>query len=759
MEPKVFISHSSKDKATANAICTQLESAGIRCWIAPRDIEVGSDWTEGIMAGITRCRVFVLVFSAHANDSEHVRREMARAFSLGLAVIPFRTEAVVPRDSLVYFLETVHWLDASTPPLQPHLAVLTERIKRLLEDSKDQGVAGKSTLEKEPESPRAMVPRRRGWLLVACLVGAAAIIASALWFFAANTHKANDSIASAIAVPAKSIAVLPFESISANKDDTYFADGVQDEILNNLAKVAQLTVISRTSVMQYRADEKRDLRQIANALGVANVLEGTVRRNGNRVRVSTELIDARQDKTTWADSFDRDLTDIFAIQSEVAQTIATKLAATLSPEEKRSIEKKPTENLEAYDLYLRAKELLISVRVSMTFGDVEKPLVDAIGFLEQAVRLDPKFALAFCASAEAHDLLYYLYYPTPEQRALGDAAVNSALSLQPDLPEVHLAYAGHLYRVYRDYERARVQLAIARRGLPNDAEAIALEALMDRRQGQFPKAIQEFNEAITRDPHNSAFVEDLAVTLSNTRQFRTAEQQFDRLIELRPDQPMLKAQKPFVAFFRSGDDTALRTTIAAFPASMADDRGALTLRLAFAFVDRDWPQAKEIIEKMNGGDDEGYFAYGQINVPVSCYSILLARLQGEQPGANASFAETREQLNQKVQKSPGNAYLLSQLAVTDALLNNKEVAISEAKRAVELLPVSKDAMAGPSMEMNLAIVYAWTNELDLAFEKLSSLTNLPSGIFYGQLKRDPYWEPLRKDPRYEKLLAEMAPRD
>jgi hypothetical protein len=192
---------------------------------------------------------------------------------------------------------------------------------------------------------------------------------------------------------------------------------------------------------------------------------------------------------------------------------------------------------------------------------------------------------------------------------------------------------------------------------------------------------------------------------------------------------------------------------------MADDRGVLSLRLEFALVDRDWPQAKELIEKMQGGEDEGNFAYGQIAVPVGCYSILLVRLQGEQAGANANFAQTREQLNQKVQKSPESAYLLSQLAVVDALLNNKEVAISEARRAVELLAIYKDAMDSPAMEMNLAVVYAWTNDLDLAFEKLSSLTKVPGGIFYGQLKRDPYWEPLRKDPRYEKLLAELAPRD
>jgi serine/threonine protein kinase len=599
------------------------------------------------------------------------------------------------------------------------------------------------------------------WLLLSVLGIAALLFA---WFFFSG-HAGpffNQRVAEAVPTE-KSVAVLPFENISANKDDAYFADGVQDEILNNLAKIAQLKVISRTSVMQYRADTKRDLRQIANALGVANVLEGAVRREGNHVRVSTELVDARNDNTIWADSYDRDLTDIFSIQSEVAQAIASKLTATLSPEEKRYIEKKPTENLEAYDLYLRAKELIVSVRVSMNVKNVEKPLVDAIGLLEQAVRLDPKFTLAYCASAQARDSLYFMYDPTLEQRALGDVAVNSALGLQPDLPEVRLVYAERLYLVYRDYERARVQLAIARRGLPNDAEAIALGARMDRRQGQFEKAIEEFKEAIKRDPRNTLWIQDLADTLYYTRQFRAAEQAFDRMIELRPDLPILKVKKPlYVTFYKTGDDTAVRSAIVALPTAMAGDRGVLSLRLKFALVDRDGPQTQELIERMNGGEDEGWFAYGDHPVQVGCYSIMLARLKGEQPGGKSNFAETREQLNQKFQKSSGNAEiacLLSNLAVVDALLGQKEAAVAEAKRAVEMLSISKDALEGPGIVMNLAVVYAWTNEFDRAFETLSLLTKTPFGIFYGQLKRDPYWDPLRKDPRFEKLLAELAPKD
>ena len=622
--------------------------------------------------------------------------------------------------------------------------------------------AANPTKQSTPRFHRVLAGRTRalGGLL-AVIVGVMGLLVA--WIFLSG-HRGRffDQRVAETMPTEKSIAVLPFESLSENKSDTYFADGVQGEILNNLAKIAQLKVISRTSAMQYRADTKRDLRQIAGALGVGSVLEGTIRRDGNRVRISTELIDASNDKTIWADSYDRDLTDIFAIQSEVAQTIASKLTATLSPEEKKRIEAKPTENLEAYDLYLRAEELIASFRVSTALGSgAEKPLRAAIYYLEQAVRLDPKFTLAYCALAQANGRLYRLHDPTPERRALADAAIDQAMRLQPDLPEVHLAYAILLYHGYRDYERARVQLAIAGHGLANNPEVFLLEGLIDRRQGNFEKAIQEFNEAIAHDPRNSASIGDLGTTFYVTRQFAAAEKVYDRLIRLLPDQPMLKVQKAFnVTFMKTGDGTALWSAVAALPAPIAEDREVLSLRLNFALYDRDWRQAKEAIQKLQDGDDNGYFAYAGIPVPIGCYSILLPRLQGEQPDPNSEFAKTREQLSQKVQKSPENAQLLSQLAVVDALLsNNKETAITEAKRAIEMLPISKDAVDGPCLVINLAVVYAWTNELDLAFETLGPLTKTPGGLYYGSLKRDPLWDPLHQDPRYEKLLADLAPSD
>jgi TolB-like protein len=753
MESKVFISHSSKDRAIADMVCKRLESDGIKCWIAPRDIQAGSDWTEGIIQGIDSCRVFVLVFSANANVSEHVRREVAKAFTLGLAVIPFRIENAEPGGSLAYFLGTVHWLNAISPPLHRHLEALTERTKQLLlDDGRSSDPAIEVTGRRKFLSGFPTPSKRIQWITTAILAGAAIAIGS--WWL--NQRQRNPIRE----VSAKSIAVLPFENIGANRDDSYFADGVHDEILNDLAKVAQLKVISRTSVMQYRADAKRDLRQIASALGVINVLEGTVRRDGNHVRVSAQLVDARNANMIWADSFDRDLTDIFAIQGEVAQTIAKKLAATLSPEEKKSIEAKLTDNLEAYDLYLRAKKSIDSAIPSLFIGNFEMTLHEAIDLLQRAVQLDPKFTRAYCEETEAQDLIYTGYDPVPTRRALADKAIENALHLQPDLPEVRLTYAYHLYDAYRDYERARIQLAIARRGLPNDSKALALEAYMDRREGKLEKATQELNQAINIDPRNAVTLADLAYTLFMARRLDAAGEAFDRAIALSPDQPMLKVQKAlYVTLFKSGNNEALRTALAALPASMADDQGALSWRLTCALGDRDWQQATDLVEKMKRGEDDRNFSYSAVPVPVDCYFILLARLQGERPNARASFAETREKLSQRVQESPGNAKLLSNLAVVDALLGERESAIIEAKRAVETLPISKDAIDGPGVLMNLAAVYAWTSEPGSALDQLQVLAKVPNGIYYGNLKGDPYWEPLRKDPRFAKLTAELAPKE
>jgi serine/threonine protein kinase len=340
-----------------------------------------------------------------------------------------------------------------------------------LREIADQPLAASSRTTEILTNLREVIAVRRIrlilWAALALMIGGGAILTVAILFGPKSAAPpAFRSSSPAITAPEKSVAVLPFESLSDNKSDTCFADGVQDEILSNLAKVSQLMVISRTSVMTYRPGGNRDLRSIATALGVANVVEGTVRRNANRVRVTTELIDARKDQTLWSDSYDRDLTDIFAIQSEIAQTVASKLSARLSPEEKKDVEEKPTDNLEAYDLYLQATQLL---RTAEFYTSQRADFVKVLTLLEEATQKDPRFALAYCSIAETHDSFYLFDVDrTAERRALGDAAVKEALHLRPDLPEAHLAAALHLQIVYRDFEKAREQIAIAVQSLPNN---------------------------------------------------------------------------------------------------------------------------------------------------------------------------------------------------------------------------------------------------------------------------------------------------
>jgi eukaryotic-like serine/threonine-protein kinase len=549
----------------------------------------------------------------------------------------------------------------------------------------------------------------------------------------------------------RSIAVLPFESLNRNKRDTHFADGVQDEILSSLAKVSQLKVISRTSVMTYRPAGNRDLNAIAKALGVAHVVEGTVRRDGNRVRITTRLIDARKDETLWCESYNRDLTDVFAIQSDIAQMVAAKLSARLSPEERQGIEENPTNDLEAYDLYLQAKVLIANAEPS-SFADECENLLNAIRLLEEAVRKDTRFAFAYCLTAKAHDYLYRSVDRSARRRALGDAAVNEALALQPNLPEAHLAAAFHLYAGYRDYERARVQLAIARRSLPNSPDAAALAAIVDRRQGRWEESTRALEKAVNLDPRNSRIIMLLGENHSALRRYRDAERCCDRLIELGPDAPGFRLQKAECAFQEKADVACLRAALETFSTKDAVETAAY--RIYGAALDHDWAAAREILT--NSSHEDLIFLF-QVKIPRECVEIWLAKAQGKRPTMKGQFGAARYQLKQRVDAEPGNPKLLTALAIVDAALDRKTDAIREATRAVEMRPISEDALDGPTHVFGLAVVYAWTNEPDLAFEQLALLAKTPSvWASYGYFKREPGFDPLRKDPRFDKLLAQLA---
>ena len=598
-------------------------------------------------------------------------------------------------------------------------------------------------------------PKKRTvrWLLSAGLCLAGMLIA---WLFLSGHagFLSNQRDAKAVLLE-KSVAVLPFENISPNKEDVYFADGVQDEILNSLAKIAQLKVISRTSVMKYRAGTERDLRQIANALGVANVLEGAVRRDGNRVRVSTELVDARNDNTIWADSYDRNLTDIFTIQSEIAQKVASTLAARLSPEERRDIEEKPTNNLEAYDLYLQAKRLL-EANYWVERSKEKQIYSNIISLLEDAVQKDNRFVLAYCLITKAHDVLYDDGTDrTPERRALGDTAVNEALRLRPDLPEAHLAMANHLYYCYRDLERAGIQIQIAARALSNSSDVLELAALIDRAQGRWENSIAALERAMILDPRSPEILGILSDTYGACRRFRDAKRVLDRLIQLEPNNVEFLLSKVWFTFAEKADPRAALATFDALPSSVKHDPGVATNRVWYAVHARDFSAGEEIIR--NDLNEE--ISFCRALVPREIFTLWLEFIQGNHPTVE-QYGAAREQVVRKVEAHRTDPFLMTALAWADVALGRNEEAIEEAGRAIELRPISEDAFDGADVAMYVAQVYALANQSDAAFAQLNTLVKIPgASLNYGELKTNPGWDPLRKDPRFDKLLAALAPRD
>jgi serine/threonine protein kinase/Flp pilus assembly protein TadD len=598
--------------------------------------------------------------------------------------------------------------------------------------------------------------RRFFWAILALL--AAGGIVSVLTLPGAFRNRASEASGekeSPVGAPKRAIAVLPFESLTENKSDAYFADGIQDEILSKLAKVSQLRVISRTSVMSYRLQGNRDLRTIANALQVTNVVEGTVRRDGNRVRITTALIDAHKDQTIWSDSYDRDLTDIFAIQSEIAESVAKKLSAQLTPEEGQQIQERPTKDLDAFDLYLQAKELLAMATVARN-EESRLRCLNAINLLQDATRKDTGFALAFCLLAKAHDLLYTDEFDnTPQRRALGDAAVNEALRLRPDLPEVHLAIALHRYVCYRDYEGSLLGLAIAGKELPNSPDVLTLKAYIDRRQGRWEQAVAGLDKAVSLDPRNSETLIQFHLTYLYLRRYPDCQRVLDQLIQLEPNNAALKVMKAGVELDWNANLSGYRTALKDFSSHTKVDLVIASRLFTGAVLARDWASAEEILN--TSASDEFYLFEGWGKIPRDCVVLWLERIKGQAPLTAPGFSKARDELNLQVKANPQDQRLLSALSLIDAALGRKQEAIEEARQAVQELPVSKDAMMGPLLAENLALVYALTNETDQAFQALTVSAKTPGGATYGDLKLNPAWDSLRSSDRFDELMAQLGP--
>jgi TolB-like protein/class 3 adenylate cyclase/Tfp pilus assembly protein PilF len=556
------------------------------------------------------------------------------------------------------------------------------------------------------------------------------------------------------AVPEKSIAVLPFENLSEEKANAFFTDGVQDEILTNLAKIADLKVISRTSVMPYKTGTQRNLREIAQQLGVAHLVEGSVQKVANRVRVNAQLIDARNDAHLWAQTYDRDLADVFAIQSEIAKAIADQLQAKLSPNEKAAIEQRPTTDLVAFDLYTRAKALRLS---TVTFNVLSKQnLLQAVELLDQAVARDPAFLLAWCELASNHDQLYFFGYDhTPARLASAEAAVEKAKSLRADAGETHLAVAQLRYRGYRDYDGARAEIAIAQRTLPNDPLPFELLGFIDRRQSRWTESTRNLERAIELDPRNFYTLQQISLSYRELRQFADMAAVLDRAHAIVPHDVDTKVARALVELEWRADTRPLHTVIDAVLAENPAIASTLAdTWLTLALSDHDFGTAARALAALGNNP---------INIDVVSLSPafargLVARAQGDSIAANAAFSEARTRQEKLVHEQPDYGPALCVLGLIDAALGHKEDALREGRRAIELLPIAKDSINGAHMVEFFAVACAWTGEKDLALQQLTIAIQNPSFISYGQLKLHPYWDALRGDQRFEKIVASLAPK-
>ena len=582
-------------------------------------------------------------------------------------------------------------------------------------------------------------------VLAASLIALGSVIGVMFW----KKESPRPTPADNALIPYKSIAVLPFENLSADPENAFFTDGMQDEILNDLAKIADLKVISRTSVMQYKTGGKRNVREIAASLGVAHLVEGSVQRVANRVRVTAQLIDARTDTHLWVDRYDRPLDDVFAIQSDIAKAIAGQLQAKLSPMEKFAIEQPPTKNLIAYDRYLRARKVR-AVQTARVPGDMR----EETRLLDQAVAYDPTFLLAYCELAQAHAYSYHLGVDrTPARVALAKAARDAALRLGPGRGEPHLAAAEVAFHCNLDYETALTEVVIARGKLSNDASVFALPAYIHRRQGHWENCARDLERAVQLDPRNVWLLQDAAETYHHARQFPEAASAWDRVLAVAPGDPSTRVWRGLVDLDSRSDTQpayeAIQNIVSEDP-SAVDSIAEHWLYVALCRRD-----VVEMGRALASLPPEG-IVRRDLLMPRPFCEGLVARAQGDVTRAEKAFSAAHLEMEKILREQPDYAQAFCVLGLSDAALGRKEDAIHEGHRAVELLPVAKDMMAGGVVLANLAIIYAWAGEKDLALEQLATAIRFPSSEFlsYGQLKLHPFWDPLRGDPRFEKLVEE-----
>ena len=591
-------------------------------------------------------------------------------------------------------------------------------------------------------TPDVAVPRTHRRRNVIMLVATGVIVSAIAGFFLlpriSSAHKID-----------KSIAVLPFENLSDDKENAYFADGIQDDVLTNLSKIGDLKVISRTSVMPYRG-KASNVREIGKALGVGAILEGSVRRVGNRVRVNVQLICTETDEHLWAEDYDRELTDVFAIQTDLAQKIAGELQAKLSPAEKAQMERKPTENGEAYLAFVQAHNLSCAVE------DLGK-LKQSEQLYARAIELDPKFALALARYSQLESWILHIFNPTRERRQKARVLAEQALQLQPDLPEAHLAMGFSYYYGDNNYDAAQKEFEIARRGLPNESEVYLALGAIQRRQGKWAESTANLEKSASLNPKDSWPLQNLAENYQVLRNFDAANKTIDRGLQINPTDVGLWEYKSKLAIAEKGDLSVSEKAFQTVKSMPMNDKDKLRIAGSRADVFVLERKYQEGLREAESLPDDLLAPIHPAALYGKYYIIGFARkaLQDE-AGARAAFLKAKDLLEAQLKESPDAPDMHIQLAKVLAHLGEKDAALAEARRATELLPESKDALGGPEIAAGAAEVHAILGDNGRVIEILDELLSRPSAVTVPGLKVNPIWDPLRNDPGFQALLSKYA---
>ena len=570
----------------------------------------------------------------------------------------------------------------------------------------------------------------------------------------------------------KSVAVLPFESFGDDKENAYFADGVQDDVLTDLTKVADLKVISRHSVAQYR-DTKQSIRQIGQGLNVAHVLEGSVRKVAGRIHVTAQLIDTRNETQIWAEKYDRDIADLFQIQSEISQAIVTHLKVTLSPAARAAIEEKPTQDKEAYDLYLQARALVWNQHGTQIGRDVREDAAKAIPLLENAIARDPRFTLAYCVLGDAQFIR--------DDPIKGKAAIDTAVRISPNSAEAHLILAKYLISLSNSEENlpaGEKELRIAAAELPGRVDVFNLRAVVEEQRGQWKQALHDREKAAELDPWDSYTAEDLVTLNIMLRRYEEAERVIAHATAIMPQQStdFLWRQRAMIAVARGDTKSAM----AALDANPLRNLGVYGVnhQIAHVFVlERNYAKAEEIlqsvVETARARNLLPKLDYGDVDWPrgVTLEKLgRIARFRGETEKARGYLEAARQIFDQALAKSAAHNYWIDShapayIAEIDAALGRKDDAIREARKAVELWPLKRNAVLAPDVAIIVAIAYMWSGERNAALQQLAEVAKLPvypsfvpapPGLTAGDFKLNPLWDDLRNDPRFDKIIAEAA---